>query len=182
MSKTPQQLIEELIGREGGYVNNPNDRGGPTNWGITEQTARAFGYHGDMRDLKRESAISIYLERYWRQTNLYKIGAIYPTLAAELFDTAVNMGPKTAGEFLQRSLNVLNRGVTDYPNISVDGAIGNMTLAALSTYRAKRGATGELVMLRAVDGLQIAKYIAIAEANPSQETFVFGWLLNRTGV
>lgn len=42
-------VIDGILSLEGGYVNNPADRGGATNWGITEATARAFGYKGDTR-------------------------------------------------------------------------------------------------------------------------------------
>ena len=45
------ELIDDVIEREGGYVNHPADRGGPTNWGITEAVARRQGYVGDMRAL-----------------------------------------------------------------------------------------------------------------------------------
>ena len=49
-------LIDSLIDREGGYSNHPADRGGPTNYGITEAVARAQGYRGHMRDLPRDEA------------------------------------------------------------------------------------------------------------------------------
>ncbi len=39
---TADQIIEGILGKEGGYVNNPNDKGGPTRWGITQTTARAY--------------------------------------------------------------------------------------------------------------------------------------------
>jgi lysozyme family protein len=50
---TADQIIEGILGKEGGYVNNPNDKGGPTRWGITQTTARAYGYSGDMKALPR---------------------------------------------------------------------------------------------------------------------------------
>ena len=52
------ELIDDVIGREGGYSNHPADRGGPTRWGITEAVARAHGFAGDMRDFPREDAAS----------------------------------------------------------------------------------------------------------------------------
>ena len=51
------QMLETLLGKEGGYTDHPSDRGGPTNWGITEKVARAYGYTGDMRELERDLAI-----------------------------------------------------------------------------------------------------------------------------
>ena len=173
-------LLDDLLKREGGYSDHPADKGGPTNFGITEQTARAYGYKGDMRDLPRETALAIYRQRYWIGPKFYDVSLRYPRLAAEMLDTGVNMGPKRAVTMLQRALNVLNRGNIDYPDIIADGDIGPMTLHALDGYRARRGAAGEDVLLKAVNGLQIGRYFDIAEANPSQEVFMYGWIANRT--
>lgn len=173
--------LQALVDREGGYSNNPLDRGGATNFGITEQVARAFGYRGDMRLMPRQVAEAIYKARYWLQPHFDQVADRYPNVAAELFDTGVNMGTKVAKEFLQRALNALNRGASDYPDIGVDGDIGNLTLHALDGFKAKRGAAGEAVLLKAIECLQGCKYIAIAEANPSQEAFEYGWFANRIG-
>ena len=54
------QLLDELLEREGDYVNHPADRGGPTRYGITEAVARAHGYSGAMAELPREEAAAIY--------------------------------------------------------------------------------------------------------------------------
>lgn len=176
---TPDDYIDALIEREGGYVDNPRDRGGPTRWGITEQVARAHGYTGAMRELSQETAREIYLERYWSGPHFDLIDARASRIAEELLDTGVNMGPNTASRFLQRALNVLNRGATAYPDIVADGQIGRMTLFALDQYLDQRGAVGVTVLLSALNGLQAARYIEIAEERPSQEEFEYGWLLNR---
>ncbi|OUJ77248.1 hypothetical protein BXA17_19190, partial [Acinetobacter baumannii] len=60
-----EQYLDELIKREGGYVNNPADRGGATKFGITEAVARENGYKGNMKDLPLEFAKSIYKKQYW---------------------------------------------------------------------------------------------------------------------
>lgn len=177
-------LIEAVIGREGGYSNHPADRGGPTNWGITEQVARAYGYKGAMQSLPRGTAVEIYRRRYWTGPGFDKVAATFPRLAEELFDTGINMGPAVAVTFLQRALNVLNRQAADYPDIGADGQIGPMTITALKGYAVRRGGAGSLgetVLMRACDGLQAARYIELAERNASQEAFVFGWLANRVG-
>lgn len=175
------EQIEALIRREGGFVDHPADRGGPTKFGITEQVARAFGYDGSMFHLPIDAARSIYRARYWKQPRFDEVFLTYAQVAEELFDTAANMGPATASRFLQRALNLLNRQAGDYPDIAVDGAIGAMTIHALGRYRAKRGAAGEAVLLKALDAQQGARYLDLAEARPSQEAFVYGWLASRVG-
>lgn len=175
------EVVEALIRREGGYVNHPHDRGGPTRWGITEQVARAYGYTGPMRDLPREMAKDIYFERYWSGPKFHLVAARSAPLAEELLDTGVNMGPKVASRFLQRALNVLNRGGAAYPDLQVDGDLGRMSLFALDQYLAQRGAAGADVLLRALNALQAVRYIEIAEASPSQEAFVYGWIRERVG-
>ena len=176
------KLTDDLIRREGGYSNHPADRGGPTIYGITEQVARAFGYMSDMRSMPRQTAVTIYKSRYWTGPRFDQVAGICPAIGDELFDAGINMGVATAGRFLQRVLNVLNRGAVDYPDIGTDGNVGPMTLAALKGFRAKRGAEGGEVLRKALDGLQCARYVEIAEANKSQEAFAWGWLANRVGV
>lgn len=174
-------MIDDIIGREGGYSNHPADRGGPTRWGVTEQVARSFHYAGDMRVLPRETAVQIYLTRYWTGPKFDQVAAIYPKVAEEMFDTGVNMGPAVAAKFLQRALNALNRGAVDYPDIAADGQIGAMTIFALKGYQAKRGAMGEAVLLKALDALQGARYFDITETRSANEAFLYGWLANRVG-
>ena len=132
------EAIDELIGREGGYVNHPADRGGPTRFGITEAVARAHGYGGDMRSLPRADAEAIYRRLYWLRPGFDRVAEGAPKVAAELFDTAVNMGPETAVGFLQRALNALNRNGRDYADIAVDRRIGPATLGALAGFLAAR--------------------------------------------
>lgn len=171
--------IEDLIAREGGYVDHPADRGGATMYGITEQVARAYGYHGRMQDLPHAVAKSIYLERYWEAPKFNLINEHSAAAAEELLDTGVNMGTGVAARFLQRALNVLNAEGKHYPDIVADGAIGRMTIAALSAYLSQRGKDGHLVLVRALNAQQGVRYIELAEVKPSQEDFVHGWLLNR---
>lgn len=174
-------LIDGLIAREGGYVANPADKGGPTRFGITEATARAQGYAGAMAALPRAEAAAIYRRRYWLKPGLDRIAALAPGIAAELFDTGVNMGPAAAAGFLRRALNALNRGASDYPDIPAAGAVDDALVAALTGFLARRGAAGEAVLLKALDALQGARYVALAEARPADEAFLYGWLANRLG-
>lgn len=173
------KYIDDLIAREGGYVDHPADRGGPTNWGITEQVARAYGYTGRMQDMPRSVAKSIYLERYWEAPKFNLVNEHSAAVAEELLDTGVNMGPGVAARFLQRALNALNSEGKHYPDVPVDGAIGRITIAALRAYLSVRGKDGHVVLVRALNAQQAVRYIEIAEARPNQEAFVHGWLLHR---
>ena len=174
---TIDDLIDGVIGREGGYTNNPLDRGGPTIWGITQQVARAFGYQGDMQLMPRDTAVRIYRQRYWTTPGFDQVAATMPNVAAEMFDCGVNMGPARAGGFLQRALNLLNSGATLYPDIATDGQIGPMTIHALALYTQRRGsAEGQSVLLWMIRAFRTGRYAEIAESNPSQETFEYGWV------
>jgi lysozyme family protein len=172
-------LIDEVIAREGGYSNHPADRGGATRFGITEAVARAHGFAGDMRHLPREEAAAIYRRIYWLRPGFDRVAEHAPALAAELFDTGVNMGPPVAAGFLQRALNALNRGAADFPNIPVDRRIGPRTIDALEAFLRHRGPSGEAVLLKAVEALQGERYLRLAEQRPANEAFLYGWLANR---
>jgi lysozyme family protein len=176
------QLIDALIDREGGYVDHPADKGGPTCFGITEAVARAHGYAGPMRQLPREEAAAIYKRLYWLRPRFDKVAKRTARVAGELFDTGVNMGPAVAITFLQRALTALNRNASDYPDLVPDGRIGEQTLTALDTFMNVRGAgSGETVLLHALEALQGERYLRLAERRPANEAFLYGWLANRIG-
>ena len=174
-------LIDDVIGREGGYSNHPADKGGATRWGVTEKVARAHGYKGDMRAYPREEAVAVYRRIYWLRPAFDRVAQLAPAVAAELFDTGVNMGPPVAAAFLQRALNALNRGASDYPDMPADGRIGDRTIEALKGFLARRGAAGEAVLLKAIGALQGERYLRLAEERPANEAFLYGWLANRLG-
>ncbi len=174
-------LIEDVITREGGYVDHPADTGGPTRWGITQAVARANGYTGDMRALPYAQAASLYRTLYWERPGFAFVAECAPRVAAELFDTGVNMGPSIASGFLQRALNALNRNGSDYPDLQLDRSIGARTLSALGRFLALRGSNAETVLLRAIEALQGERYIDLAETRPANEAFLYGWLANRIG-
>ncbi|MFA3545298.1 glycoside hydrolase family 108 protein [Acinetobacter baumannii] len=175
-----EQYLEELIKREGGYVNNPADRGGATKFGITQAVARENGWNGNMKDLPLEFAKSIYKKQYWLEPRFDQVNALSPSVAEELLDTGVNCGPNFAKPLLQRALNLLNnQGKAGWPDLKVDGVYGSATLGALKTYLSKRGKDGEKVLVRVLNIMQGQRYIEICERNPKQEQFFYGWISNR---
>jgi len=178
-TQTFSQSIKKLLSVEGGYSNDPADSGGRTKFGITGETALNAGYTGDIKDLDIEQAKAIYKIAYWDKLRLDDIATLSEPIADELFDTGVNCGIGTAGRFLQRALNAFNRQQVDYADEVIDGVIGILTLQQLRRYLVTRPKDGEVVLLRALNSLQGARYITLAEQRVKDERFIFGWFLNR---
>ena len=118
MSLSFKQIFDRLIGHEGGYVNDPRDPGGETNWGVTKRTAQANGYTGDMKTMTRQQAYEIYHRAFWVR---YQCDQMPPAIAYQFFDAAVNHGFGNASRMLQRAVGVLD-----------DGIIGKYSLEAIN--------------------------------------------------
>lgn len=171
------ELDKATAKAEGGYVNDPKDPGGETNHGITVAVARENGYTGRMVDMTAAQAKAIRKGKYWIRSGVYRIAERSPAVAREVYDTGINMGTGTAAIFFQRALNALNREGTTYPDIEVDGGIGNKTIDAWTAFIAQPGA--ESVMLKALNGLQTARYIELSESRKANERFTNGWISQR---
>ena len=180
--KTINQIIDDVIATEGGYVNDPADSGGETMYGITAAVARANGYNGPMSVMPRDMAVKIYTQRYVQVPGFDKVFGLDADIGAEIIDTGVNMGPTQAAMFLQRWLNGLNDTGSRYQTLFVDGAIGAVSIAALSAYLKWRGNSGKTVLLRGLNSGQAVRYLEICENKPTQKKFLFGWMLQRVVV
>lgn len=124
-----RQIAEEIVVREGGFVNDPDDPGGATNFGVTIHTMRRLGLDldgdgeisvRDVRKLTRSQAIDIFLEHYFQRP---LVAELPPALQATVFDMYVNAG-SNAVRILQQLLGRMGFEVT------VDGALGPQSLAA----------------------------------------------------
>lgn len=153
-------IIDQTIGHEGGFVNDPDDPGGATKYGITIGTLRAVRGRAtvqDVRDLTRDEAVEIYRDRYFYRPRIDELPiAMQPTV----FDMYVNAGGN-AIKILQRLLSEFNE------QVSVDGALGPQTISA--TERAYRRA-GEFL----VDAYGIARrnyYFRIADRRPQSRKY-----------
>jgi len=175
------KTINETIGKEGKYSNHPSDLGGETIWGITVAVARKNGYTGPMKSMPRETAFNIYRSEYYIKPGFARVATLFPSLGAELFDSGVNLGVAWPAIWLQQALNAFNGRAKFYADIKEDGQLGNGTIAALTSFKNKRGAAGEKVLLRAVDSLQGARYLSITASREANEDFVYGWFDNRVG-
>jgi len=163
MNQNFEKAFIELIGIEGGYVNDPTDRGGETKYGISKRSYPNL----DIRNLSLQDAKEIYYRDFWQVNGLDNI--LKYEVAAELFDTGVNMGVGIASRFLQEALNLMNRNGQNFQDLKVDGQIGPATISA---YRK----VDDRILLKVLNGLQFERYKSICEKNPSQEKYFNGWM------
>ena len=151
--------VEKILAYEGGYVNDPADYGGETNMGISKRQYPNL----DIKALDKESVIGIYYRDYWCKFQGDKLTS--QAVAEELMDSAVNMGWKRAGEFLQEALNLLAD-----TGLLVDGLVVQKTIDAANAYKY----SGALV--KVLNGLQFERYREIIERDPTQRKFFRSWL------
>ncbi len=128
--QTVTDIAREIVAREGGYVNDPDDPGGATNYGVTIHTMRRLGLDltndgridtEDVKVLTRAHAVSIFVEHYYRRP---KIDHLPDALQSSVFDMYVNAGAN-AVKILQRLLGEMRI------DVSVDGVIGPQTSKAV---------------------------------------------------
>ena len=175
-------IINDVIQKEGCYSFDLNDAGGETMYGITVAVARKHGYAGDMKKLPKKTAYDIYYKSYVVEPGFDAIAKIDPEIAAELVDTGVNMGVGVASKFLQQALNAFNNGGSKYPDLAVNGVVDKASVSALEAFLKQRGIEGRGVLLTALNSLQGARYIMLAEMKPQNERFVYGWFRARVKI
>jgi len=152
-----ERAIEVVLAHEGDtFTDNPNDRGGPTKYGISQR----WNPDVDVRELTRERAIEIYWERYWRGRGYERLPE---AVAIKVFDLAVNLGDRTAGRCLQRALRACGTAV------KVDGRIGPETSGAVRW-------TDEAVLLAALRSEAAGEYRLRVARDSDQAAFERGWL------
>jgi lysozyme family protein len=159
---TIDTILDEILRREGGYVNHPADRGGPTHFGITAQTLGAWRKLGrpataaEVQALTETEARAIYRQQYITAPGFETI--THPALLHLLVDAAVHSGPKRAVQWLQTALGV-----------TADGVIGPKTRAALA--HADPG-----VLYGKVLGQRLRHLGRLITNDPKQSAFAAGWM------
>ena len=158
------RAFNKLIGFEGGYVFDSNDPGGETKFGISKRSFPGV----DIPHLNLERAKDIYWVHFWVALRL---GNMPETVASEVFEVAVNSGPRMAVMLLQRALNFLGAGVSE------DGRIGPQTASAVSELTKKNLPA----LLVAQNGEQYAYYKRVIQGRirrgePEPWRFAAGWL------
>lgn len=163
-----QTLIKDVLEKEGGYVNDPDDRGGPTNKGITLATlSRHLGRPATVSELKNmsdEMLFEIYERDYYLAPRL---DSLPDDIQPFMFDCSVNHGPGSAIKMLQRVCNAARFGPLD-----VDGMLGPLTRKAISKAAEEMGPW----LVKALVEERRMVYNKIVESDPSQKKFLNGWL------
>lgn len=137
------QALAFTLQREGGYVNDPDDPGGETNYGLSKRAYPDL----DIHDLTLETAALVYRRDYWERPGFNRVAEVAPAVAVRLFDLGVNCGTATAAKMLQRAINVLCAvdiparrvnpwrekiaRLTNGKPLLVDGVIGPVTIEVL---------------------------------------------------
>ena len=169
MKKTIEQMIDDVLRREGGYVNHPADKGGPTKYGITQKTLTSWRLETvtaeDVKALGEEEARKIYRTLYYLRPKLERLPA---DIQPQVFDISVNSGPERAVRLLQQVLNEEGFG----PLVE-DGKLGALTDSAANLALRTLGAAKINNLL--VDE-RCAFYCMLATTRPSQQVFLKGWL------
>ena len=164
---------------EGGFVNDPVDPGGATNWGVSIRFLKGAGdgdgdgwldgdidHDGDIdvddiKNMTVEQARKIYRIHFWDKYDYDKIHDF--TVAARLFDMTVNMGARQAGKIIQRALNECGQ------NVVVDGKVGKNTFAAINC-------TNPEVLMAEIRQAHAQFYLDLIAAKPQFEKYRKGWL------
>ena len=145
---------------EGGFVDHPDDRGGPTNHGVTVQTlSEVRGQpvsRRDIRDLSRSEAVEIITRMYAEQTGYVRIRDPWVRLA--VIDFAIHSGPRTATKALQRAAGTIP-----------DGLFGPITERRVNE-------TDASILAQAITASRLAHWAQIFQRDTSQRAFAAGWL------
>ena len=149
--KSFDEIIEIVLKHEGGYVNDPQDPGGETNYGIAKRSHPDI----DIKNLTKEQAKEIYKSEYWDKN---KVENLPKQLRHIYFDMCVNMGKKRAVKIIQQAAN--NKG----SYLKVDGGLGPATLKAT-----------QKVELERVRAFRTKFYADLVSRKPDLEKFYFGW-------
>ena len=152
MLKTFDEIIEQVLEHEGGYVDDPTDSGGETKYGISK---RAYPDE-DIKALTVEKAKELYKRDYWDR---FKVDNLPDRIRHIYFDMCVNMGGGRATKILQEACNSKNSN-----KIDVDGGIGKNTI--------KASANLEDFRLRAY---RVMFYAELVMKKPEQMKFWVGW-------
>lgn len=181
----------KMQGNEGGYANNKADLGGETYAGISRKYHPNWSGWAIVDQVKKQnktaSAINkalaqsanmklaikeFYFEQYWKAPGFDKVDSVNELIAEKLFDIGVHLNPQRPCKWLQEAINILNRNQQKYPNITVDGKIGNKTIEALKKCLGCNPVERILTVIKVYQG---SHYVSRMQEKPDQQVFV-GWI------
>ena len=158
---TIYETIDSIIDREGGYVDHPADRGGPTKYGVTQATLSAYRSHPvtvtEVQALTLQEARQIYYDRYWIKSGFADLNIATPVQDL-LLDTAIHHGVSGATKLLQKAVGA-----------KPDGVAGPITKATVNAMRSDK-------LAAAMVAERVAKLGRIITDNPTQAAFAAGWM------
>lgn len=164
-----ESAFDWIISKEGGYVDNPFDKGGATKYGISSRFIKANDLKiNDVKDLSIAEAKQIYRMFFWNPLLVENFSD--STVQLFVFDTAVNCGNSKAIDMLQTSVNSIS-------HIAVDGKLGNETIGTCNNITSNSYTNKILKQL--LLSSRIAYYVHVVNNNESQRRFLKGWI-NRT--
>lgn len=178
-SEMPNSNFNDLVGKileaEGGFVNDPDDRGCATNrgicWDTWTQTAESILGKDptleNLKDLTEGEAARIYKQEYWDKMNLDSIED--KSLQHIIFDGGVNHGIRTSARMVQKSINALGG------QVKVDGSLGPKTAEAVNKLDPE-------ALFNQIKERRYAHYDKIIEKRPSQAKFRNGWYKRVDGI
>lgn len=162
-----KDCIDYILENEGGYSDDLEDSGGPTNWGITQEDLARFMGHtvspNDVRNMTRDTALMIYQRFYWGPLHMAELNN--EKIATAVFDVGVNRGIVRGIKYAQRSCNQCGIG----PELVVDGHVGPKTIASLKLQHPTS-------FIESLYIIVAQGYRDIVSNNPSQSVFINGWL------
>lgn len=171
---TIDDILDEVLASEGGFVEDPADPGGATKHGISLRYARGVGLDNDHdgdtdRDdillVTPQQARELYRDDFWTGPGLHRLpGEIQPVMV----DWAVNSGPPRAIMAMQRVINLAQIGF----DLDADGVIGPKTRRAADHAQAEMGA----LFNNAIVDERIGFYRRLVARRPASERFLRGWL------
>lgn len=144
------QAVQKTLVHEGGYVDNPNDRGGPTKFGITQADMPGK----NITDITTDDAVAYYGEHYWKA---HYSDIQDQSIAEKLFDMGVLFGVGTAVSILQLSLGITQDGA--FGPASLDATNSAESVSLLATYKTNF----------------VTHAFNIATARPQDRMFLKGW-------
>lgn len=164
--------VEMVLRHEGGFVNDPQDPGGATNFGVSLRWLRSLGKTGDIdgdgdvdwfdvRNLTRDQAIELYRGQWWDRYGYERI--THNGVCMKVFDLAVNMGAAPAHRLLQRALRAVGTSVVE------DGVLGAKTLAATNAADGRS-------LVAALRSEAAGFYRGLVVAKQERSKWLNGWL------